>query len=120
VTGGKGFDFMNLGLLAKLFKAISDETRQKILILLEKREMCVNDLVKEFDLSQPAISQHLNVLKNAGLVVDKRKGQKVLYSLNAERLKSGCGDFFGNFNCCCGLVIKTRAKKGGEKSGKGS
>ena len=66
-----GFNYMNFSIFGKLFKAISDETRQKILILLENREMCVTDLVKEFDLSQPAISQHPNVLKNANLVKDR-------------------------------------------------
>lgn len=111
------FSCMDFSFLGKILKAISDETRQKILILLENREMCVTDLVKEFDLSQPAISQHLTVLKNANLVKDRRDGQKILYSLNTDNLKSFCGDFFGNFNCCGGLVIKARRKKGGEKRG---
>ncbi len=101
-----------------IFKAISDGTRQKILILLEQRDMCVGDLVREFDLTQPAISRHLQVLKNAGLIVDRRKGQKILYSLNPHRLRSCCGDFFGHFRCCCGMVIPQSRRKE-VKNGKG-
>ena len=111
------FDRPDFSILGKFFRAVSDETRQKILMLLESGEMCVTDLVKEFDLSQPAISQHLNVLKNVDLVKVRREGQKVLYSLNTEKLRSCCDGFFGNFRCCCGWVITTRKRKGGEKSG---
>jgi len=88
------------------FRAISDETRQRILLLLEERERCVSELVEEFDLSQPTISRHLAVLKNAGLVKSRREGQNVYYSLNEEWLRCCCADFFCCFSCCAPFFKK--------------
>jgi ArsR family transcriptional regulator len=86
--------------LATVFQAISDETRQRILLLLEEKERCVNDLVAEFDLSQPSISRHLAILKHAGLVNARREGQQVYYSINSDRVRSCCKDFFCCFEAC--------------------
>ena len=98
---------------ADLFQALSDETRQRIMVLLDKKDRSVNDLVKEFSLSQPSISRHLLVLKNAGLIQKRREGQQVLYSLNPEKIGLCCCEFFGNFSCCDGLKIeKLEGKKG--------
>jgi len=79
---------------------MSDETRQKILLLLEERERCVSELVQEFDLSQPTISRHLGVLKRAGLVNARREGQQVYYSLNSKGIRDCCVHFFGCFKVC--------------------
>ena len=92
-----GIDF------CRLFQAISDKKRQRILLLLEERDRCVNDLVDAFHLSQPSMSKHLSVLKNAGLVKDERRGQNVIYSLNGEILKDCCREYFKRFECCHGL-----------------
>ena len=82
------------------FQAMSDETRQRILLLLEEREMCVSELVAEFSLSQPSVSRHLAVLRHAGLVSARRRGQQVYYSLNGERMKDCCRGFFTYFEAC--------------------
>ena len=62
--------------------AIADPTRRRIVELLADRERTAGELVDEFDLSAPAISQHLNVLREAGLVVTRAAGQSRIQSLN--------------------------------------
>lgn len=62
--------------------AIADPTRRRIVELLAQRDRTAGELVKEFDLSAPAISQHLNVLRQAGLVVTRAEGQTRIQSLN--------------------------------------
>ncbi|HEX9577617.1 MAG TPA: autorepressor SdpR family transcription factor [Myxococcales bacterium] len=64
------------------FKALSDPTRREILRLLSARARTVNEIVGQFSLSQPAISRHLAVLRQAGLVVAERQGQNVVYALD--------------------------------------
>ena len=64
-----------------IFKALSDETRLRVVKLLEERELCVCELIQVLNMSQPRISRHLGVLKNAGLVNDRREGKWVYYSL---------------------------------------
>lgn len=64
--------------------AIADPTRRRIVELLAVRERSVGELVDEFDLSAPAISQHLNVLRDAGLVSTRADGQSRIQALNPE------------------------------------
>ncbi len=64
------------------FKALSDPTRREILRLLGQQDLTAGEIVERFDISQPAISRHLSVLRHAGLVVAKRQGQNVVYSLD--------------------------------------
>ena len=70
----------------KLLKALANETRLKILKLLSKREMCVCELTVALDLTQPTASHHLNILDNMGLIVDKKKGRWVFYSVTSPEL----------------------------------
>lgn len=65
-------------------QAIADPTRRRIIELLAVRERTAGELVKEFDLSAPAISQHLNVLREAGLVTTRAEGQSRIQALNPE------------------------------------
>ena len=67
--------------LAKFFKAMSDETRLRILHLLIYGELCVCDLMEVLSLPQSTISRHMAYLKNTGLVNDRRDGVWVHYSL---------------------------------------
>ncbi|MGB2770327.1 MAG: metalloregulator ArsR/SmtB family transcription factor [Candidatus Zixiibacteriota bacterium] len=90
------------------FKALSDETRQSILKMLEQREMCVCEIVGAFDVSQPTISHHLDILKRAGLIESKRKGQNIYYSLNKDWFKECCCDFLSMFECCLDMVKTDR------------
>ncbi|NHM33758.1 autorepressor SdpR family transcription factor [Neobacillus terrae] len=64
------------------FKALSDPTRRKILDLLKESDLTAGEISGHFNMSKPSISQHLKILKNAGLVQDVKKGQFVVYSLN--------------------------------------
>lgn len=66
--------------------AIADPTRRRIVELLAERERSAGELVEEFDLSAPAISQHLNVLREAGLVVTRAEGQSRIQTLNPDGL----------------------------------
>ena len=88
----------------KVFKALSDGTRQQILHLLEGKQRSVGEIVGQFSLSQPTISRHLSVLKEADLVVDRRQGQNVIYSLNDEALSVSMRRFFGRFRGCQGAL----------------
>ena len=66
--------------------AIADPTRRRIVELLAVRERTAGELVEEFDLSAPAISQHLNVLREAGLVTTRAEGQTRIQALNPAGL----------------------------------
>lgn len=71
----------------KILKALSDNIRLKILqILLEEGEQCVDDLIKRCPTTQSNISFHLQVLKKAKLVTNKREGKRNFYSLNWKEL----------------------------------
>jgi DNA-binding transcriptional ArsR family regulator len=64
--------------------AIADPTRRRIVELLASGERTAGELVKEFDMSAPAISQHLNVLREAGLITTRAEGQSRIQALNPE------------------------------------
>ncbi len=68
--------------LNKTFSALSDPTRREILELLKKEDMTAGDIGKNFDITLPSLSHHLNILKNTDLVSSRRQGQKIIYSLN--------------------------------------
>ncbi len=68
-----------------LFKALSDETRLRITVLLSRKELCVCQIQWVLGFSQAMVSRHLTVLKNAGLVQDRRKGLWIFYSLSKPR-----------------------------------
>lgn len=71
----------------ELFKALSDPTRRKILELLRDRDMTAGEIADQFNISKPSISHHLNILKNAELVLWEKEGQSVIYSLNTTVLQ---------------------------------
>lgn len=66
--------------------ALADPTRRRIVELLAARDRTAGELVQEFDLSAPAISQHLNVLREAGLIVTRPQGQSRIQALNPAGL----------------------------------
>jgi len=72
--------------LLPLFKALSDETRLRIVKLLENGELCVCHIVAAVDMSQPKVSFHLKALKESGLVKDRREGKWMHYRLNESDL----------------------------------
>jgi DNA-binding transcriptional ArsR family regulator len=70
-----------------VFQAISDPTRRALIDLLASHEQPVNSLRGNFNMTQPAVSQHLRVLRNAGLVKERRDGRQRIYRLNPRPLK---------------------------------
>lgn len=72
--------------LSEIFKVLGDETRTKILFLLAHQELCVCDLAAVLDMSLPAVSHHLRLLKAMRLVKYRRDGKTVNYSLDDEHI----------------------------------
>jgi DNA-binding transcriptional ArsR family regulator len=70
----------------KLFKALNDPTRRGILVLLRKQDMNAGEIAERFNISKPSISHHLDLLKQADLVLAEKNGQFVNYSLNTSVL----------------------------------
>ncbi len=79
-------------------RALADETRQRILVLLRPGEMCVGDIVAAFEMSQPTISHHLNVLKQFGLVTRRKEGKQVFYAINRDNVVDCCGRLVAKFD----------------------
>lgn len=80
-------------------KAMADETRQRVMSLLCCRWLCVGDIVDEMgDISQPTVSHHLSILREAGLVFVRREGKQIFYSLNQDAVV-----------VCCGRIMRTFA-----------
>ena len=76
----------NTARAARWFHALSDETRLEIVELLSHGERCVCDLQDALDAAQSRLSFHLKILKEAGVVTDRREGRWVYYALNREQL----------------------------------
>ncbi|MGD6819163.1 ArsR/SmtB family transcription factor [Metabacillus sp. 84] len=75
---------IDTGQATVIMKLLGDKTRLTMMKMLQKNECCVCEFTVIFQASQPAISQHLRKLKDAGLVKEKRNGQWIFYSLNQE------------------------------------
>jgi DNA-binding transcriptional ArsR family regulator len=71
----------------RIFQALADPSRRAIFESLTRGEAAVKDLTARFDISQPAVSQHLSALKDAGLVRGRRDGRCVYYRVEPEGLK---------------------------------
>ncbi|OGW54922.1 MAG: hypothetical protein A2Z46_04820 [Nitrospirae bacterium RBG_19FT_COMBO_55_12] len=102
---------------AELFKLLSVDKRIEIVELLKNEPMSVNALAEALKITQSAVSQHLRVLKSAGLVTDERRGYWIFYSLNRDILEK-CRQRLNRI-CTCGClgqqtitVKNSRAKKG--------
>ena len=68
------------------YKAIADDTRRKILELLSQGETAAGEIASKFDISKPAISNHLKILKEADIVKERKVRQNRLYSLNNSEI----------------------------------
>lgn len=69
-----------------LFKALNDQTRRAILELLKERDMTAGEIADSFHISKPSISHHLDLLRQADLVISVKEGQFINYSLNTTVL----------------------------------
>jgi ArsR family transcriptional regulator len=72
-------------------KALSDETRQKIMKICCCEWLSVNEIVEHLSVTQPTVSHHLAILREAGLVKVREEGKQTFYQLNQDRINSCCG-----------------------------
>src|SRR5688572_10760462 len=82
--------------LDKIFEAMASGPRRQILAYLSEAELTTSQLAERFSMSAPAISRHLSVLENAGLVSSERQGQYVMYRLNRDSV----------VNCLTGYALE--------------
>jgi len=81
------FEYNNIfKMSSKIFKALSDQTRLRIIELLEKREICACKFVPLTKKAQPTVSQHLRALENAGIIKSRKDGKMVIYSLTNPKI----------------------------------
>lgn len=92
-----------------LFKALDDPTRRQILELLKEKDMTAGDIADAFTISKPSISHHLDLLRQANLVISIKEGQFVRYSLNTTV-----------FDELMGWILGLSEKKSGKKKTKNS
>ncbi len=95
--------------LDKVFEALASRPRREILAYLSAQELTTTDLVAKFAMSAPALSRHLSVLENAGLVRSERRGQYVFYSLVRENLVNTLTGFAFEI-CPVGGPLKREAR----------
>jgi len=72
-------------------KALADETRQKIMKICCCNWLSVNEIVEKLNVTQPTVSHHLAILREAGLVNVREEGKQTFYQLNQSRITSCCG-----------------------------
>jgi len=103
-----------------VFQALSSTARRQILAYLSKTSLTAGEISEKFEMSKPALSKHLSVLLNAGLIISNKQGQYVHYSLARDNLFASLNDFLVNF-CPKGKPLKleseaiSKKKKGRKK-----
>ena len=99
-----------------VFRALADPTRRQILQDLREGELAAGDIARRFSISAPSISRHLTVLKSAGLVEERRDGNRILYTLVGDRLADSVGVFLSSV-CPDQMILRKRrvAKEKGKK-----
>jgi DNA-binding transcriptional ArsR family regulator len=86
----------------ELLRALSDETRQRIVaIFYTNKELCANDIAENFNLSRPTISHHLNLMKRAKLLNARKEGKEVYYSFNREHVIELMESILDSLKKCC-------------------
>ena len=79
--------------MEKIFEALASTPRRKILAFLSEVDLTAGEIASRFDMSKPAISKHLQILENAGLVRGEKHGQFIHYSLVRENLANALNGF---------------------------
>ncbi|SRR5258706_8462860 len=95
--------------LDKIFEALASAPRRQILAYLSEAELSTSQLSDRFAMSTPAISRHLSVLENAGLVSSERRGQFVMYRLNRDNLVTNLTGFAFEL-CPVGRPLKRESR----------
>ncbi|MCB6202678.1 autorepressor SdpR family transcription factor [Extibacter muris] len=83
--------------MGNVFKAISDPTRREILELLNVKDLSAGEIAEHFDISKPALTKHLNILREAELVSSEKKGNFIIYSINVTVLQQALSGFMSIF-----------------------
>jgi len=110
--------------LARILKVLSVPARVRIVQLLKGRVLCVNALTARLNITQGAVSQHLRVMRDAGFVVDEKRGYFVHYRLNEEALagwweqigklldpKSGAGENMEGATTCAAATTRSKGAR---------
>jgi ArsR family transcriptional regulator len=99
--------------LVKVFKALADKNRLRILKMLQYKKMCVCELSAALGITRPSVSRHLSLMKDAGLVQDERNGQWIDYSLCKDTINEYASVIQSHLNGWINddSVIKNDAKK---------
>ena len=95
--------------LDKIFEALASTPRRQILAYLSEAELSTSQLAERFAMSAPAISRHLSILENAGLVSSERQGQFVMYRLNCDNLVNNLTGFAFEL-CPVGRPLKRESR----------
>lgn len=88
-----------------VFQALSSSVRRQILAYLSNSDMTAGQIAERFNISKPALSKHLGILENAGLIRSEKKGQYVHYYLNKESLIGTLNNFISDF-CPTAIPLK--------------
>jgi DNA-binding transcriptional ArsR family regulator len=96
--------------VSDIFEALAHPTRRQILQDLKAGELAAGEIASHFQTSAPTISRHLGVLRNAGLVTERRDANRIIYSLVGERLALSVGDFLSTV-CPEQVVLRAVRKK---------
>ena len=100
---------------SEIFAALAHPTRRQILQDLKDGELAAGAIAARFNSSGPTVSRHLSVLRQAGLVTERRDANRILYSLVSDRLALSVGDFLSTV-CPEQIVLREVRKKRGKKS----
>jgi ArsR family transcriptional regulator len=94
----------------KIFEALASTPRRKILAYLSEVDLTAGEIASRFDMTKPAISKHLQILENAGLVRSEKRGQFVHYALVRENLANTLTSFMQNV-CPVSRPLKTESAR---------
>jgi len=98
-----------------IFTALAHPTRRQILQDLKDGELAAGEIAARFSASGPTISRHLSVLRQAGLITERRDANRILYSLVSDRLALSVGDFLSTV-CPEQIVLREVRKRGSSKA----
>ncbi|MFF2051360.1 metalloregulator ArsR/SmtB family transcription factor [Leifsonia sp. NPDC058194] len=98
-----------------VFAALAHPTRRQILQDLKDGELAAGEIASRFNATGPTISRHLSVLRQAGLVNERRDANRILYSLAGDRLALSVGDFLSTV--CPEQIVLREVRKRGPRAG---
>lgn len=92
-----------------IFKALADPTRREILHELKAGESSAGDIAAQFDMAAPSVSRHLSILLSAGLIRQRREGNRIFYAIQGERLANALNEFLSAV--CPTQVLKRKRRR---------